>query len=215
MNTSDFPGAWKDFQRERAAKVMGAIINAITTGQRCPSNEEMRDSLKIVLSGVADIMRMMTNAGMLSVEVYDQNWRVVRLNVGQHAGKATKRPDGNSPLRYSSDRALHYSPPPAKDGAESEKKPDRPKSVESPKAALPVERARAASVTAMPLPPAKTCQWLHGESRDRNFCGKPSQEGSSYCHDHHAICWTKAPRLTLHGRGFELRMGSVRKAARF
>lgn len=33
------------------------------------------------------------------------------------------------------------------------------------------------------------CQWLHGNATDRNFCGQPTQEGSSYCPEHHKRCW--------------------------
>ena len=42
-----------------------------------------------------------------------------------------------------------------------------------------------------PAPPAKTCQWLHGEPRERNFCGERVKRGSSYCAEHHAVCWHK------------------------
>ena len=40
-------------------------------------------------------------------------------------------------------------------------------------------------------PPAKTCQWLHGEPAERNFCGEPVKCGSSYCAEHHAMVWQK------------------------
>lgn len=36
-------------------------------------------------------------------------------------------------------------------------------------------------------PAWSTCQWLDGEARDRNFCGAPVKEGSSYCEHHHAV----------------------------
>lgn len=31
----------------------------------------------------------------------------------------------------------------------------------------------------------KTCQWLHGDARERNFCGAEVKPGSSYCPRHH------------------------------
>ena len=37
--------------------------------------------------------------------------------------------------------------------------------------------------------PHTTCQWLSGEPRARDFCGKPTLRDSSYCSEHHAICW--------------------------
>lgn len=42
----------------------------------------------------------------------------------------------------------------------------------------------------------KTCQWIEGEPDvdEPDFCGKPVQEGSSYCPHHHARCWVKAVR---------------------
>lgn len=45
-------------------------------------------------------------------------------------------------------------------------------------------------------PPPKTCQWLHGDPRDRDFCGQPTTKHpdgrrSSYCEEHHARCWHK------------------------
>jgi len=46
----------------------------------------------------------------------------------------------------------------------------------------------------------RTCQFIEGEPRDRNFCGKPVQPGSSYCPEHHARCW-HAPGQTENGEG--------------
>ena len=40
-------------------------------------------------------------------------------------------------------------------------------------------------------PPA-TCQWIEGEPRERAFCGAPVKPGSSYCEEHHALCWRPA-----------------------
>ena len=36
---------------------------------------------------------------------------------------------------------------------------------------------------------ASTCQWLHGEPTDRNFCGELVKRGSSYCPGHHDRCY--------------------------
>lgn len=42
----------------------------------------------------------------------------------------------------------------------------------------------------------KTCTWIEGEpipaegqSHDDLFCGAPCKPGSSYCPEHHAICF--------------------------
>lgn len=35
----------------------------------------------------------------------------------------------------------------------------------------------------------KTCQWIHGDPRDRDFCGKPTLPGSSYCREHYERCY--------------------------
>jgi hypothetical protein len=42
--------------------------------------------------------------------------------------------------------------------------------------------------------PFPTCQYLRGEARDRDFCGaavleRPDGRRSSYCPEHHALCW--------------------------
>ena len=37
------------------------------------------------------------------------------------------------------------------------------------------------------------CRYCVGDERGTNvFCGKPVKDGSSYCSEHHAKCWTKA-----------------------
>lgn len=38
-------------------------------------------------------------------------------------------------------------------------------------------------------PAPRTCQWIEGEPRDREFCGEPARAGSSYCEAHHRRCW--------------------------
>jgi len=47
--------------------------------------------------------------------------------------------------------------------------------------------ARLRRCAAGPLP-FPTCQYLRGDARRRDFCGRPSQAGSSYCPEHHALC---------------------------
>lgn len=42
-------------------------------------------------------------------------------------------------------------------------------------------------------PAWRTCQWLEGDAKERNFCGEPTQAGSSYCPEHHAVCYTGVP----------------------
>lgn len=34
------------------------------------------------------------------------------------------------------------------------------------------------------------CRYPFGD-RDITFCGRPQQGGSSYCPQHHAVCWVK------------------------
>jgi DNA-binding transcriptional regulator YhcF (GntR family) len=40
-------------------------------------------------------------------------------------------------------------------------------------------------------PQWRTCQWIEGRAKERNFCGEATQEGSSYCTEHHARCYHK------------------------
>jgi len=35
---------------------------------------------------------------------------------------------------------------------------------------------------------ATGCRWLHGDARERNFCGADKWAGGSWCPYHHAIC---------------------------
>lgn len=46
------------------------------------------------------------------------------------------------------------------------------------------------------VPPAKTCQWLEGEPAERDFCGKKSEPGISYCLEHGVVCYVPSvPRI--------------------
>lgn len=40
----------------------------------------------------------------------------------------------------------------------------------------------------------KTCQWIEGNPKDRNFCGKPTVGGSSWCEEHYARVFIPADR---------------------
>ncbi len=42
----------------------------------------------------------------------------------------------------------------------------------------------------------RSCQFPHGDPRepDFHFCGADTQEGSSYCSDHHMICYRTVDR---------------------
>lgn len=35
----------------------------------------------------------------------------------------------------------------------------------------------------------RSCQWLYGEPKVRDFCGRRARKDSSYCPEHHAICY--------------------------
>jgi len=39
--------------------------------------------------------------------------------------------------------------------------------------------------------PFRTCQYLHGEAKLRNFCGAPTVAGHSYCAPHYIACHQK------------------------
>ena len=46
----------------------------------------------------------------------------------------------------------------------------------------------------------RTCQWLEGDVRDRNWCGVPvAWKGCSWCPDHEKIVWPNGrPRFRVH-----------------
>lgn len=37
--------------------------------------------------------------------------------------------------------------------------------------------------------PFRTCQFLHGDAMERDFCGALVHQHSSYCEEHHLACW--------------------------
>ena len=38
--------------------------------------------------------------------------------------------------------------------------------------------------------PYRTCQYIFGDPRNEyHYCGKPNQEGSSYCPEHHSVVY--------------------------
>lgn len=58
-----------------------------------------------------------------------------------------------------------------------------------------------ASVNAMRF---STCQFLYGDGRERNFCGAQTRDGSSYCAEHHAVCYIKGSKKKVASApGFE------------
>jgi GcrA cell cycle regulator len=44
-----------------------------------------------------------------------------------------------------------------------------------------------------PVPPARTCQYPHGDPKDPGFrfCGKRAKTGKSYCEEHCAVCYRR------------------------
>lgn len=47
------------------------------------------------------------------------------------------------------------------------------------------------------------CQWMHGDSTDRKFCGHERQEKSPYCAHHHDRCYVPAPKKKRRGEVIE------------
>lgn len=95
------------------------------------------------------------------------------------AAKASKpRGDGTPP-------ALAPAAPP---------KPAAPVAVRSPRAVVPLRRALPP--VRGTLSPHKACQFIPGEpaGAETVFCCAPVRPGSSYCAEHHAVCWIIPPR---------------------
>ena len=40
----------------------------------------------------------------------------------------------------------------------------------------------------------KTCQWLEGEAKERNFCGEPTIGVTSWCMAHHKRVFIRMPK---------------------
>lgn len=55
---------------------------------------------------------------------------------------------------------------------------------------------------------ANHCRFPNGEKAPYTFCGKQKKKGSSFCPDHHSICYTGVT-----SRGYYLFASSEKKAA--
>lgn len=64
--------------------------------------------------------------------------------------------------------------------------------VRKPRVAAPAPRAREPKPAASTHSVFKTCQWLEGDPRARNFCDDPTKPGSSWCESHHRRCYVSA-----------------------
>lgn len=60
----------------------------------------------------------------------------------------------------------------------------------APIAVKPVSRPIPAPI-AKKASPFRTCQYLHGEAKLRNFCGAPAAPGHSWCEAHYIACHQK------------------------
>ncbi|MEJ0017507.1 MAG: GcrA family cell cycle regulator [Acetobacteraceae bacterium] len=69
-----------------------------------------------------------------------------------------------------------------------------PVAVAAPAPARPVvaapQRAPTARTT-VPYSPFATCQWPTNNGRPWRFCDSPTKAGSSWCPEHHAVCFTR------------------------
>ena len=75
---------------ERRQKALEAITAAIVAGARCPTNDE---------TGVGQLPAL-AREGLIKIEVFAHNWRVVTMMVGEHRGKTTMRqPNGQKPYK--------------------------------------------------------------------------------------------------------------------
>lgn len=66
------------------------VVQAAVEGRRCPMNGHGVNS---------HTLRALTDRGDIRIKVYPQNWRVVEILTGEHAGKSTEpSPLGGSPM---------------------------------------------------------------------------------------------------------------------
>jgi hypothetical protein len=78
-------------------KLFAILEGAAASGQRCPTNPQIADSLskggyQIGYTSVPAFMKKLTNQGRIEVRVYGNNWREVRICIGPNSGKATMPP---------------------------------------------------------------------------------------------------------------------------
>jgi len=65
------------------------IVSAANAGERAPTNRHSANPTGKLRSGITQAL---IKNGMIRVEVYGKNWRVIEILKGPHAGKRTKMP---------------------------------------------------------------------------------------------------------------------------
>lgn len=88
--------------------------------------------------------------------------------------KAATRADREASMRAGQPVGMHAVQPPRAPIGRAESRP------------IPAPIAKMAS-------PFRTCQYLHGEAKLRNFCGAPTVPGHSWCEAHYIACHEKKP----------------------
>lgn len=116
--------------------------------------------------------------------------RAERSGKGRHPDQQQVLPEGDSsrPPRGAAERTKAAS---RSSGAVNSSSP-APKGVAI--GGMAADPARAAAAPA-------TCQWLEGEPRQRNFCGRPVVAASAWCGEHHARVYV--PGTAMGGRDAE------------
>lgn len=93
VTASESRSANAALRRAHAAAAAFAIVErAAIAGERCPTNEGLCDALRVagfVFAGGNELLSGLAREGHLEIRVAAQNWRIVQLLTGEHAGKMT------------------------------------------------------------------------------------------------------------------------------
>lgn len=90
-------------------------------------------------------------------------------------------------------------PPPGWKKKDPRRLPRKPSGVSASKTAPAMPEKPAPAPAPKIDRSGRTCQWIEGEPRLRQFCGQPCQEGSSYCPGHHTRVYAVGLARQIHG----------------
>lgn len=76
--------------RELDTELLLILEQCAVAGKRCPTFQEFRDEHQFSQSWSSPVSLAMK--GLVMVEIYSLNWRVVHIMTGPHKGKHTKMP---------------------------------------------------------------------------------------------------------------------------
>ena len=161
--------------------VYDMICHAADLGLPCPTDQQLAHGFGAKSRGMANrVVVQLVKDGRIKIERPNLNTRICIVIA---TGARTAQPVIVPRPKYTS----------RVNGANTRRKAERASDVMTTDERLarveggPKAHETRIEVDIVGKPP--TCQFPHGNATPYRFCGKQTKAGSSYCRDHHAICW--------------------------